>query len=404
MLEKAGTERPPAAAGQSRLPSLTGARFLAALGVFAYHLSREGVFADPGVDKALRYWASAAGAVGVSFFFVLSGFVLTWSARPGQRARTFWRRRVAKIYPNHLATFVLVAVVTWSTGVVVSAYQAPPALTDPSSWLPNLLLLQSWSPDARIFMTGNPVSWSLSCELLFYLSFPLLHRALLRLDSRRLWAVVGVCTAVVLLLPALAGLLPERPQLPFAPIGEARYWFVYAFPLTRSVEFLLGMAAARLVMAGRWVRVPASAALPLLAAGYVLALHLPVLYAQAAATVIPLTLLIGALARRDADGRGSALSGRTFVWLGEVSFAFYMVHRLVLIYGHHLLGYGRGWALPQALALTAAAFALALLGSWLLYRAVEIPAMRKFGRSPATAPAVPRPRAEVRPRVPERNP
>ncbi len=112
MLEKAGTERPPAAAGQSRLPSLTGARFLAALGVFAYHSHVRVSSPIPASTKALRYWASAAGAVGVSFFFVLSGFVLTWSARPGQRARTFWRRRVAKIYPNHLATFVLVAVVT----------------------------------------------------------------------------------------------------------------------------------------------------------------------------------------------------------------------------------------------------------------------------------------------------
>jgi peptidoglycan/LPS O-acetylase OafA/YrhL len=45
-----------------------------------------------------------ASATGVSFFFVLSGFVLTWSARPDDIATGFWRRRIARIYPVHLVT------------------------------------------------------------------------------------------------------------------------------------------------------------------------------------------------------------------------------------------------------------------------------------------------------------
>ena len=40
------------------------------------------------------------GPLAVSLFFILSGFVLTRFARPGDTARAFWRRRVVKIYPK----------------------------------------------------------------------------------------------------------------------------------------------------------------------------------------------------------------------------------------------------------------------------------------------------------------
>src|ERR1700755_2106401 len=90
------TPRVPA---MTRLPSLTGMRFLAAFLVFAFHAT----FALPLRDTALGvHYAnlvSKAGYVGVGFFFILSGFVLTWTVRPGDSAGQFWRRRFAKVFP-----------------------------------------------------------------------------------------------------------------------------------------------------------------------------------------------------------------------------------------------------------------------------------------------------------------
>ena len=77
----------------SRLPSLTGLRFLAAAAVTAYHAAP--ILAD---RSALPKVASL-GYVGVSFFFVLSGFVLTWSGAAGLKPREFYRRRLARIAP-----------------------------------------------------------------------------------------------------------------------------------------------------------------------------------------------------------------------------------------------------------------------------------------------------------------
>src|SRR5919107_1067497 len=90
----AATAGSPAPAALPSLPSLTGLRWMAALLVFGLHVHNFGWFG--GTGGRLVSWAFGAGATGVSFFFVLSGFVLTWSARPRDRALAFWRRRVAR--------------------------------------------------------------------------------------------------------------------------------------------------------------------------------------------------------------------------------------------------------------------------------------------------------------------
>lgn len=71
------------------------------------------------------------------------------------------------------------------------------------------------------------------------------------------------------------------------------------------------------------------------------------------------------------------LAHPVMVWFGEVSFAFYLWHWLVLIFGAGLLG-GRSYDTPTALAVVALLFAITLLLSWLLFRFVERPIMRRF--------------------------
>ena len=79
------------------LGSLTGLRFVAALLVFGRHALL--LFAGTpvaGVASVVLLPASA----GVSFFFVLSGFVLAWCHRSEDSPRSFYRRRFARIYPT----------------------------------------------------------------------------------------------------------------------------------------------------------------------------------------------------------------------------------------------------------------------------------------------------------------
>ncbi|PWW64709.1 acyltransferase family protein [Actinokineospora spheciospongiae] len=350
----------------TRLPSLTGLRFAAALAVFAFHAAIEGVFADPGLGAGLGSAVSRAGFFGVEFFFVLSGFVLTWNHRPG-RARSFWWRRARKVYPNHVVTWVAAVVLMAVAGQAVVGWQV----------LPNLLLVHAWVPVPEVLSSANIVAWSLACEVVFYLLFPLLHRVVA--GVRRLWWWVGGAVALIFLLPVVALVfLPGDPVVatPGGPVPFHAVWFVYLFPLARVPEFVLGMLVARLVRDGRWT--PPSLGVSALLAGlaYLAAFTVPYLWSKVAVGAVPLALVIASAAVADLRGSPSPLRSRAFVWLGEVSFAFYLVHRLVLVTGHSLLG-GGAWGVLGGVAFLVGALGVSLLLSWALYTGVERPLTRR---------------------------
>jgi peptidoglycan/LPS O-acetylase OafA/YrhL len=344
-------------------------RFIAAFLVFLFHFAFEGPFRDTAVGRHYLDVVGQLGPLGVGFFFVLSGFVLTWTARPGERAPDFWRRRAAKIYPNHLLVWVAAFALMGWAGESIAWRSA----------LPNFFLLHPWFPQQKIFFSMDDVTWSLGCEVLFYLSFPLLHRGLVRISDRWLWPAAGaVAVAIVGMIPTVASLLPAHPQFMGTP--ALRLWFVYIFPPVRALDFFLGMIMAQIVLKGRWVRVGMLPALVLLAAGYLVSKHVPLTFTYVASTVIPLALLIPAAATADLRGTWSPFRGQVMVWLGEVSFAFYLVHRLVLQYGHRALGEGSAWSTPTAVGGAALGLAVSVLLAWALYSLVERPALRRFGR------------------------
>ncbi|MFI8810958.1 acyltransferase family protein [Streptomyces sp. NPDC055082] len=354
----------------ARLEKLTGLRFIAAALVFAFHASVEGFFSDAGIQDGFAALFQKAGWIGVSFFFVLSGFVLAWTARPDDTARRFWQRRLAKIYPNHLVT----AVIALTAAAGVSGALALPGA------VPNLLLVHAWYPRIEIFLSGNPVSWSLACELLFYLSFPLLWRFLSRIGPAHLWGCAAATAVAIWCVPLLAQLLPDGPQaaMPDGTVGVTRFWFVYVLPSTRVLEFVLGILVARIVREGLLVRVRVLPAAALVLASYWLACQVPYLFSLVALPAVPLALLVAAVTQADLAGppRGSGPAARVPVWLGEVSFGFYMVHGLVLLYGHRLLGAGESLPAPVAVAVILAAFVVSLVLAWLLHTVVEQPVVR----------------------------
>jgi peptidoglycan/LPS O-acetylase OafA/YrhL len=359
----------------SRLPSLTGLRFIAALMVFAFHaILYGGLFSAPGTTETLGSIVSAGGWASVSFFFVLSGFVLTWSVRSSDTLGQFYRRRLFKVFPNHLVT----AVVAFVLLMTVAGAAAK------GTWLYNLLLVQSWFPDLSVLYSGNVVSWSLSCELLFYLAFPLLHFGIKRIRPERLWAAAGLVALAICLVPALATVLPEAQALaggvtmPVTDLTLFEQWFVASFPPVRTLEFVFGIVLARIVITGRRLPLGLGGAVALGVAAYALTPLFPGPYRVAATMIIPIGLLVVAGARADVANQRGWLSSRPMVWLGEASFAFYMVHELVLEYGHRLLGQTTSWSTPVGLAVLALLFAGALGFAALLFTCVERPVMRRF--------------------------
>jgi peptidoglycan/LPS O-acetylase OafA/YrhL len=360
------------------LPSLTGLRFVAALLVFLFHVSLFGSpipphgpvnpFADEGLAHWLEWLVSKAGFLGVSFFFVLSGFVLTWSAVPGEPMRAFWRRRVLKIFPNHLVVFALAMIVFAG------------AITPLKAWLPNIFLLHSFSPQPDVFVSVNPPAWSLCSEMLFYLLFPLIIKPIRRIADNRLWLWAAVMVAAMVAVQVVNLLLiPDTPKSPNSPISVTQNWFGYLFPPTRLFEFVLGMLVARAVLAGRVPRINLWVAALAMVLGYALALNVPYAYGFAVATVVPVCLVIAAYATADLAGRPTGLRGPVAQWLGEVSFGFYICQGVMVFYVRTLLP-PEPFATPAAVLVTLALLVASLLGGWALYTMVERPIMRRWAR------------------------
>jgi peptidoglycan/LPS O-acetylase OafA/YrhL len=336
-----------------QLTSLTGLRFFAAMAVVLYHLH----LYFPAICDSLAIFGY--GFTGVSFFFVLSGFVLTWSHRPDVRSGRFYWNRVARIWPLHVLTMILSIWIPLLSASSSASWSAAPFV---------LTLTQAWIPASGFLNAFNGVSWSLSCEAFFYLLFPVLFR---HISGRP--RVAGVAGMVFVGLISIGICLAT-----YTSIQTADYLLAY-MPLYRMGEFVLGMCLA-MVMKRGWrpsLGLPHAIGLTaLLTVGlFVLSVMsgaVPVIYANL--IMIPGFLaLIAAAASRDLSGKSTVLGSKTLVRLGQWSFALYLVHELVIRLARPLLA---GMSTDETFfaALLAVVASIALSG--LLHEFVEKPAER----------------------------
>jgi peptidoglycan/LPS O-acetylase OafA/YrhL len=324
--------------------ALTGLRFVLALWVIVHHLTGRGQMQEAAAAAmpAPLYALIRGGYLAVTTFFVLSGFVLSrsysgteWSARNLLR---YGAGRIARVYPVYLLSLAVVAPFiaaerASTTGPVLAAHG---------------LLLQGWL--GRIPVNWNTPAWSLSCEIFFYISFPLLAVAVLRASWRQTLAVAAGACALTRLLWA-AG-VPDEIK-----------------PIIHLSDFLMGIAAARVYdliaprfRSGAWLYLPAGAAsVALIAYPEWLPAGLDL---NTALRPLNAALLIGLAIGGGAAAR--ALSSRVAVYLGKASYAMYILHVPML-----------WWYLRWTRSASASVFLAAVIAiSALVYRFVEEPANR----------------------------
>lgn len=344
------------------LPALTSLRFFAALLVFFSHLNFLNDSSDPGV-RDFFIDVMYQGYVGVTFFFVLSGFILAYAHqnRPINKANysDFLFSRIARIYPLHLLTLAIVIVPFWHlapAGMTVSEYLRP------LPW--NLTLTQALSSSPKKFFSFNAPSWSLSVELFFYVLFPLF----VVLKTRTL-LVVALTLAVF--KSGLAHVLPE---------SKLHYAMYISAPL-RLADFLVGILLLRLFT--RFNAVPDSvatrlqwASLAVLAAVAATWSMIPQAYRYDLYAVLPMAGIVLSFAYQNGT-LAKAISRRPLIVLGEASFAFYMVHQTWIRCGEALRGnMGISHSVGSDVAVAVVYFLLSLTTSLVLWRYFETPAKR----------------------------
>jgi peptidoglycan/LPS O-acetylase OafA/YrhL len=308
-----------------------------------------------------------AGYVGVTLFFVLSGFILTWSYRPSQSATEFYVRRFARVYPSHLVT----TAVFWVVGILVQPDM------DLVAFFQHLTLMHAWSADRSVGFGLNGVSWSLSVELLFYMLFPFILRFAVTLKLRTAWcAVGGLYLAYATIVQCITSIWP----------GQHLLQVVYTNPALRLPEFLVGIAVALTLISG--FRVPAWSFIPSLAlmgAGLLAARQWPALNVW----FVPLAAVtIGYLAECDRRGKLGPLRWRWLQYCGRASFAFYLVHwgLIQMVYtmlGVHVMPILYALLLSCAAAATLHHFIEVPVNRWILRRSSRYLAKRAGDNRPA---------------------
>lgn len=360
------------AEGLPRLDSLTGLRFFAAWLVLQHHFTNFAII--PGLDRFTGF-----GATGVTFFFVLSGFVLTWSFRASDTPRRFYWRRFARIWPLHVVTTLLALPVFYAWRDV------------PMDWTAvglSILLLHAWVPTATTYFAGNPASWSLSCEMFFYALHPLFIRRAVRLGIVAL-GVAAVAVLVGLYVVAdWSSVLSDRVQ----------GWLLYISPLFRLGEFVLGVGLAIAVKRGLRVPIGVLPAVALLGAWIVFYYQVSpdylsaqqreyVAYLDFAALPALYALIIAAAAQLDLRQVPSLLRGRMMVWLGQWSYALYLIHATII---YALIE----WIGPRSTSVLNVGWlgvvtAVCVAASAALYYVVEHPVeqyLRNLQRAPSRVP------------------
>lgn len=291
----------------SKINQLTGLRYIAAISVFISHINWDG-------SSEILKEISKYGYIGVSFFFLLSGFVLSFSysekiIKKEINFNKYFLLRIARIYPLHILT----------TAIFVALYLVPLSFDVKSIF--NLLLLQSWIPVPSYYFSVNASSWSISNEMFFYACFfPFI---LIRKES-----VCKILFGLIVLVFIIAIFFHLYLENFSIYEGEnLEHWVFYINPIFRLIEFLSGIVIFFIWKSG--YRLPkiffyisfAFIIISMLLASYISAPYRYSLY------FLPFVGLFFYSSLSEDFFVNSFLSNKLMLLLGNASFAFYLIHQ-----------------------------------------------------------------------------
>jgi peptidoglycan/LPS O-acetylase OafA/YrhL len=215
---------------RKHVPVLDGIRGLAIIAVLSRHVAY--VFQAHGPFTRWFLPILQFGSRGVDLFFVLSGFLITGilldTKSAGNRASSFYGRRVLRIFPIYYLALAVVFVGEHFSTLIKDAGN----LQNPLDHISHVLYFQNFIPlwhhgDYPLGVLGP--FWSLAVEEQFYLIWPML---VWRLSSK---TILKICAGAMVTTLAL--------RIIFMPIFGFAIW-IYAFTFTRADGLFVGAALA----------------------------------------------------------------------------------------------------------------------------------------------------------------
>lgn len=398
----------------SFIGALTGIRAIAAFWVFFRHIRPQLVDAlGSGQMTQFVIHIASVGYLGVDLFFILSGFILTYTHLDTMTTDYSWKKavgflwlRFARVWP--LAAFVLMVFGAYFVFQAVSSgdpgYYSQ---ADPVRLLMHLTLINGWFPAP---LDWNGVDWSVSAEWLAYLTFSVGVVALLRYRqtaSRRVMLV----TMMLMMLPIMIIGFSMQDDTILLFGNDSYVTAAGVIPIRVLSEFWVGAILALVTRrylvpnaprpASLWrLPVPSITAVSIIVAILLVSRFDPVSNIRAGQAelyrgidmiapsesiiILPLlVLLIASLALCPRDPLARLLATRVFLLGGRASYAFYLVHPLVIGVGLIVLsrvGSAGDGPHPLVMGVVLGTAAAAWVAAWLLWRFIEEPARRVLRR------------------------
>ena len=344
---------------QGRLLLVDGLRGIAAMMVVVQHLHEavSDVSGDWIWPELKRLFGM--GFLGVDLFFVISGFVISYSVRNYEHSPAFLLRfglrRSVRLDPPYWATIAM-ELLAIKAGLLLF-----PALNTDVPSIQKVI--------ANVFYVQNllgygdvvPIFWTLCYEVQFYLV--LVGTLVLARAARKLW---GGAAASTLMFAVAVSAFSASVLIFFGPLRVPDGVF-----LDRWFQFFLGVLAMKCVAIGRVTPAFAAAWMLVILGASLSDGHSEIGYTTALVSLLLVTAgLMGKM--------GVWLSGQTIQFLGKISYSLYLLHSLV------------GWRLIKLLAIWNGSpltpmrawvvFALgclaSILSAWVMHRMLEGPALR----------------------------
>jgi peptidoglycan/LPS O-acetylase OafA/YrhL len=316
-----------ASVARADIPVLTSLRFWAAAIVVLNHLDAAHLGYLPDIVKG---WCQS-GYEAVTFFFVLSGFILTYVYSSNREqdslnvsVRRFQVARLARIGPAYYLALVLL-LPPFVYGFAVAGIMSAETFALATIAVPTLV--QAWWPP--VSFSWNGPAWSLSVEVFFYALFPTLLARTRTLSRRKLLAIA----AVAVLASAVAR--SYMPAMVSADSSNWRYFFHY-FPLFHLPTFIFGMALGRMFL---FERAPSDSLNRLSFVGAAIALAVLLGYRSALpswlasdAVLVPLYGIVILAGARLKGALKAALAHPRLVLLGHASYSIYILHIAIVFW------------------------------------------------------------------------
>ncbi|MCX8303454.1 acyltransferase family protein [Enterobacter pseudoroggenkampii] len=339
--------------------SLTSLRFFAAVGVFLHHLGVLNSVDNPIIKSFARYFFS--GYAGVTFFYILSGFIISYSFRKHKAdgyfdSKDFIFFRVVRIFPVHWLTLLF--------SFFVFSHFSNFDFLHIIALIFNFFLLHAFIPLEDVYFSFNPVSWSLSCELFFYCGFVFL----VVLKTRFLLILL----AMILVLQFYFLIHPQDLV--------SDHWLFYINPFFRINGFIIGMLLCRMHVSKMPVLSESMFSFMEILSVILLGLTLYLstnfisdMNLRYDLLFIPAMAFMVFVFSYDGGVISKLLSHRCFVLLGEASFSFYMIHLIVIRVIFKITNDNHADDILAIMLTALTAFILSVLGSVIIFKLFEVP-------------------------------